>query len=631
MAREAGQTEVALVAGCFQVTSADTGTDYFGFTPADIEKIAAKSSDPDVHQLCDMIVEAHARAADAHADVLEHLGSRARSAHQVSGGGGGGNGDVGGGGDGGAAAPALSLSKSPSPSPPPLPSLSSPPPLSPTPPPARRVDCFWQSSSRADDAVAWPAANLLTAQTEVDSLARDKVILDLIEAFQSIVENLNKNLRWMIDERSQFYVRIAGFGPVPAFGMLTCAKNGGALNKLFNLTRAANVQKYDFPASPPEEKVHVSELRGHAPVLTLFRQGCGDCTLLCLPYDGKWVQILIDGGYWYSPKVWWPHVESLSELDLVLVTHTDGDHIGGIASLAKSYNKLSTAADTDTARLTIKHVVMTAATRTHETALLPSRTYNQWKVVHDIFKTAGLLRGAAVAGQTTSWGENVKLFVVSPSGKVHDFERARQEATMRGTKFPTDPAMTSVLKWPNPASIVTLVLWRPLASGGWTSMLFTGDAPSEYIVDGLKDLAKDHQEVRSLKVTRPNGTAWFRLTFMDIPHHGSSNNDPELLFDNVLAQNYGYSYNGKSHAKKMCDGETLKYLIEAHKSAGILANVYCTFEMFKAGSAAHKDYDPKYVKDDPTSGVRVVGNVTIHSLGHNPDNGKLYPAWRVEL
>lgn len=80
----------------------------------------------------------------------------------------------------------------------------------------------------------------------------------------------------------------------------------------------------------------------------------------------------------------------------------------------------------------------------------------------------------------------------------------------------------------------------------------------------------------------------FLFSYMDIPHHGSSNNNSSELFQIALAKKYGYSYNGEKYCDRnadckspMCNMKTINALKQAHKFKNVHADVYLTFSAWK--------------------------------------------------
>lgn len=84
----------------------------------------------------------------------------------------------------------------------------------------------------------------------------------------------------------------------------------------------------------------------------------------------------------------------------------------------------------------------------------------------------------------------------------------------------------------------------------------------------------------------------FRVTFMDIPHHGSVRDSHRDLFKWVRAGTYGWSSNGGvSYTSTMGDGDVVNMIVEAHKLAKEKANICFTFDKWTDKIAQVFDQD----------------------------------------
>ncbi|WEZ85488.1 hypothetical protein P6U16_25815 (plasmid) [Rhizobium sp. 32-5/1] len=98
--------------------------------------------------------------------------------------------------------------------------------------------------------------------------------------------------------------------------------------------------------SPTEDNANLAEGRMKAPksgvTIRMYRQGHGDCFLLCLPKAGTRNQpfyMLIDCGLWSKSEINKPIHEVIADIekatggfiDVVLVTHEHMDHVNGFA------------------------------------------------------------------------------------------------------------------------------------------------------------------------------------------------------------------------------------------------------------------------------------------------------------
>ncbi len=101
-------------------------------------------------------------------------------------------------------------------------------------------------------------------------------------------------------------------------------------------------------------------------------------------------------------------------------------------------------------------------------------------------------------------------------------------------------------------SVANLSSIAVLATSGGKTMLLTGDARGDFLVDGL----------RAAKKLDANGA--MRVDVMKVPHHGSRRNVTEEFFSKITADHYVFSADGKNGNP---DDETLKMLSEARGNA----------------------------------------------------------------
>jgi hypothetical protein len=122
--------------------------------------------------------------------------------------------------------------------------------------------------------------------------------------------------------------------------------------------------------------------------------------------------------------------------------------------------------------------------------------------------------------------------------KHHDWEKDRLHKKWQSTPIKTASRDNAV---ENLSSLVVV------AESGGRRMLLTGDARGDYILEGLQDAGYMEGGVCKIDVLK-------------LPHHGSSRNCTQSLFDGVYADHYIISANGKYENP---DTETLCRLAEA--------------------------------------------------------------------
>jgi hypothetical protein len=186
-------------------------------------------------------------------------------------------------------------------------------------------------------------------------------------------------------------------------------------------------------------KVDLSQL-----VVEIFPAGCGDAILLrCLSGDGP-VNILVDGGI---QKTYQDHLSKrLHELhsqgeriDLIVVTHIDADHIGGVLKLLKANGSAPSSVLIEISDIwhngyrhlglkgrppseAEKRKVLTQVSGAKETGLQTGDiSFREGDTLAKLISEGGYSwnkawgGGAVVTGKRTTIGPGVELTILSPS------------------------------------------------------------------------------------------------------------------------------------------------------------------------------------------------------------------------
>ncbi|MBS1773087.1 MAG: MBL fold metallo-hydrolase [Bacteroidetes bacterium] len=288
----------------------------------------------------------------------------------------------------------------------------------------------------------------------------------------------------------------------------------------------------------------------------------GDSILLTFKDDSDTCRnILIDGGtgptyFNGSTKLSGPLKKVIEDLktrpaesiDLLILTHIDDDHIGGLLSW---FSK-----DKEAARLVkkvwfnsgklIAEYLKIAENRDLAVTLMPEGAVNtgipQAINFEDYIEKAGIWeRKIIVAGQKIKILD-LEFDILSPNntklekllkewkkedpeldtaGKEHDYNKSVKDHIL-------DDNFKEDTKFPNGSSIAFILSYKK------KKMLFLADAHPGVIVGSLRNLA--YSEDKRLKVD-----------FMKVSHHGSSGNTSPELLDLVSTKKYIISTNGQQH------------------------------------------------------------------------------------
>jgi hypothetical protein len=295
----------------------------------------------------------------------------------------------------------------------------------------------------------------------------------------------------------------------------------------------------------------------------------GDCLLIHFGPDDDPSFLVVDGGPGTAvhDRVLGPRLRELRErwaparplsLPLVVCSHIDNDHIGGLIRLLEltarsdaltveglwhnSFRRLAPRAPERELRAALAQSPLTASVgqgdRLYQAADDASIAVNRGFAGDLVLAPAG---GAAVH----ELGE-LKLTVLGPDQRALDALREKWEATRGLGPIGEAIAGNDDDSIENLSSIVFLVEF------GGRTMLLTGDARGDYILDGLR---------RSGRLKRRG----IDLDVLKVQHHGSSHSSNVEFFQQVRARHYVISANGKYDNP---DRPTLQAIVDARGRSG---------------------------------------------------------------
>jgi hypothetical protein len=379
--------------------------------------------------------------------------------------------------------------------------------------------------------------------------------------------------------------------------------------------------------------------------LDVLRARKGDCLMLHFGTDDDPHLILIDGGpsKVYKPHLE-PRIEQLHAsrelepnaplpVDVLLVSHVDDDHIRGILELTadqlganpdfrlkvtslwhNSFDDLLTTTpeellsgfglasfeagtsrkpdfdgiepdedtDEEEAHPTVDVLASISQGRQlrddREVLQRRSPARRQWKLNH---KFDGELILATDTSQSVTLDGGLSITVAGP---MQPELKALQEAhdkwlreQKEGKKKSPEAMLAAFVdkSVPNLSSIVVL------AEMGGKSMLLTGDARGDKILEGL-ELAR---------LLEPGGTR--KIDLLKVPHHGSSNNMETEFFKRLPAEHYVFSGDGE-HGNP--ERETLEMLLEA-RGAGANYKIHLTYPVDEIDIERQADWEKEQAKE----------------------------------
>jgi len=331
--------------------------------------------------------------------------------------------------------------------------------------------------------------------------------------------------------------------------------------------------------------------------LEVLRAEHGDCLLLHHGPD----LILIDGGprgvYDATLK---PRLEQLMDergrplrLRMVMVSHIDDDHVVGLADMfgdARSreqehrgpaewhadelwFNAFTdlTGAGGDGARAEVHRAELEAVVARAPGALSQAVAVSvrngvalrddaqALRVGLNASAGGGLVQAAPGAAGTVQVGSGLSFTVVAPSAARVTKLREKWEAWEREHRREADAETADNLD----RSVFNLSSIVVLARSGERTMLLTGDARSDDIVDGL-----------SAAGLLADGGPPLAVDVLKLPHHGSFRNVDASFFERVRARHYVISANGRDGNP---DDATLGAICDARRADGDPWTLWLTY------------------------------------------------------
>ncbi len=321
----------------------------------------------------------------------------------------------------------------------------------------------------------------------------------------------------------------------------------------------------------------------------------GDCLILEFGTGGKPRFVLIDGGPAgnYDADLS-PALKGIigegGKLDLLVLSHADNDHAVGVLDL------LAAVEDDVVSERAVRTEVVALWLNSFGRSLDPSGEISQR--IQSVMEMAGVANVAMPLAADAYFGmqEGNRIRLIAkklkiPLNKGFKDDLILVETAKKAVKLgplqlriagPNRANLTALRKewldWlaktetsvaedpataanadrsiPNLSSIVIL------ATAGGKTILLTGDARGDHIIDGLKTagLAK-------------NGK--LHVDVLKVQHHGSCRNATRAFFDAVTADTYVISANGKYGNP---DLETLKWIVQSAHDAGRHITVVVTNE-----------------------------------------------------
>lgn len=289
----------------------------------------------------------------------------------------------------------------------------------------------------------------------------------------------------------------------------------------------------------------------------------GDCIIIkSFNNEGKEINILIDGGtkstFDFSLK---KEIQALKFIDLIILTHIDDDHIGG---LIKFFN--NSIIDI----IKVKNIWVNFPNIIE----IPSGekiSFGQAKTLEDLIKekmSETKINNYSHSEKDTIIFEGIHITIISPSEeilkKLYDSWPIIKESEKTLEEKKTNISKDTVLINNNePLSELNLIPFKPdksiindlinassiaiILKCPDLKLLLLADSRPEIIEDYLK---KNYNEKEKLKVD-----------YVKVSHHGSKNNTSQNMLNYIDCDNYIISTNGGASIHKHPSRETIARIV----------------------------------------------------------------------
>ncbi len=312
--------------------------------------------------------------------------------------------------------------------------------------------------------------------------------------------------------------------------------------------------------------------------------------------DALWIEygdpqdpyrVLIDGGVWATHKAIREKLDAIEgkrRFELIVVTHVDNDHIDGMAKLLANDQHLDVGDFWFNAWDQLKAV---DALGDKQGEILSYRIA-EWSLPHNRRaegSAIGLPRDEAERLPCYQFDGGLQVTVVGPPYRElqrlrRDWKRTIEKLKLRpGDKRTAEKLIEDQKKYqpdrlggepnlktwaarkfeddgsvPNASSISLLAEYKG------RSFLFTGDATSASLVDGLDRLKKER------------GLTRIRVDALKVPHHGSKNNLSTEVMKRLSCENFLISTNGSKFDHP--DDDAIARIITGSKNPKLYFNYF---------------------------------------------------------
>ena len=290
--------------------------------------------------------------------------------------------------------------------------------------------------------------------------------------------------------------------------------------------------------------------------------------------------ILIDGGtsstFEYSLK---KNLNGISKINLLVLTHIDSDHIGGLIRFFK--NSLIDKIEIDD--FWINQPDSTFNKATNEKALISVRQAENLKTLIKEKKPHSKIREITIVDNVINI-KGLEFTILSPTVEVRDkfYEVYEKEKASLNHENLEVNISSSVADYSKSLKELNKIDFKPDSSinkdiYNSSSIAFVLKCPDV----NLLLLADSRAEIitESLKQLGYNTETPLEVDYVKISHHGSLNNTSQELLSLIESNNYLISTNGGTSSHKHPSRETIARIVYKKNRDDELLNIYTNYKI----------------------------------------------------
>jgi beta-lactamase superfamily II metal-dependent hydrolase len=290
--------------------------------------------------------------------------------------------------------------------------------------------------------------------------------------------------------------------------------------------------------------------------------------------------ILIDGGtsstFDYSLK---KNLNGISKINLLVLTHIDSDHIGGLIRFFK--NSLIDKIEID--EIWINQPDSECDQTTNEKALICVRQSENLKVLIKKKKPYSKIREITIADNVINI-KGLEFTILSPTVEIKDkfYEVYEKEKSLLKQENLEVNISSSTADYSKSLKELNEIDFKPHSSINAdiynsssiafilkcpdVKLLFLADSRAEIIIERLKQLGHNTENL-------------LEVDYVKISHHGSLNNTSQKLLSLIKSNNYLISTNGGTSSHKHPSRETIARIVHKKNREEKLLNIYTNYKI----------------------------------------------------